>query len=103
MFFPIHVVGISMLPTIERSQIAVVEQYWFWQQPQRGEIITFWAPPQPTRQYCKSILGHLVYLYDSKDNTGFLPDVSVVYAHAHQTGVFQTGFTSGNNAFLLLL
>jgi len=46
-----------------------------------------------------SIVGRLVYLYGgSPDNTGFLPDASVVFSQIHPTGVFQTSSPSGTAA-----
>ncbi len=176
-FFTVRVVGISMLPSLGTDQMAVVERYWFWQQPQRGDVIDLRFPLQPTRYFCKriigipgdvihidgsavnldgvalnepyvspflqgnprpyqhlfvvvpqdeffvlgdnrsvsydsrfwgfvprkNILGKVVYVYNSSGRTGFLPNESWVYAGIHQTGVFQTSFSSSNAAFLLFM
>src|SRR5207302_4948315 len=55
-FTIVHVVGISMWPSIRNDQWAVEERYWF-REPQRGDVITFVAPPDPKSYYCKRIIG----------------------------------------------
>ena len=55
--FPVRFSGTSMFPTIENGQLGTEQPYTFDEEPQRGDIIDFVAPPDPTKYYCKRIIG----------------------------------------------
>ncbi|HVA92265.1 MAG TPA: signal peptidase I [Chloroflexota bacterium] len=55
---PFNVQGQSMEPTLHNHEYILVEKvsYWFTS-PQRGDIVVFKAPPQPTEDYIKRVIG----------------------------------------------
>jgi len=55
--FSVHFIGTSMEPTIHNGQFGIEQPYAFDEAPQRGDIIGFVAPPEPTKNYCKRIIG----------------------------------------------
>ena len=55
---PFNVQGQSMEPTLHNHEYILVEKvsYWFTS-PQRGDIVVFKAPPAPTEDYIKRVIG----------------------------------------------
>lgn len=56
---PFIVSGTSMDPVIQNGQYLIVDEvsYHFDGGPQRGDVIVFKAPPQPTEYYIKRVIG----------------------------------------------
>ena len=55
--FFVHFVGTSMEPTIHNNQDGLEQPYASGEAPARGDIVGFLAPPEPTKYYCKRIIG----------------------------------------------
>ena len=54
----IRVEGISMEPSLKDGQFVVVNRLAYrWQEPERGDIIVFHFPSDPTRRFIKRIIG----------------------------------------------
>jgi signal peptidase I len=54
----IRVEGISMEPTLKDGQFVVVNRLAYrWQEPERGDIIVFHFPSDPTRRFIKRVIG----------------------------------------------
>lgn len=55
---PFIVSGSSMDPNIKDGQYLIVDEISYkFHEPQRGDIIVFKAPPEPTKYYIKRIIG----------------------------------------------
>lgn len=55
---PFHTVGISMEGTVHNGETDVVEGWtYLLHPPQRGDVITFVAPPDPSSYYLKRIIA----------------------------------------------
>ncbi len=53
-----HVDGTSMQPNLNSSEFVVVNKTaYFFQQPQRGDVIVFHYPHNPTNDYIKRVIG----------------------------------------------
>jgi len=62
LFQPFIVQGDSMLPNFRgdtqvRDYLIVDEITYRFQTPERGDVIVFYAPPNPTQRYIKRIIG----------------------------------------------
>lgn len=54
----IRVEGNSMEPSLHDGEFVVVNRLAYrWSPPQRGDIIVFYAPPDPSRRFIKRIIG----------------------------------------------
>lgn len=54
----IRVEGISMEPSLKDGQFVVVNRLaYHWQEPERGDIIVFHFPSDPTRRFIKRVIG----------------------------------------------
>jgi signal peptidase I len=55
---PFIVSGTSMDPVIQNGQYLIVDEVTYhFSAPQRGDVIVFKAPPEPTKYYIKRIIG----------------------------------------------
>ncbi|HWC57999.1 MAG TPA: signal peptidase I [Candidatus Paceibacterota bacterium] len=55
---PFIVSGSSMDPSIKDHQYLIVDEISYrFHEPQRGDVIVFKAPPEPTKYYIKRIIG----------------------------------------------
>jgi signal peptidase I len=56
---PVKVEGTSMLPRLHDGERIFVNKliYYGWPQLQRGDIIVFWFPDDPSKSYIKRIIG----------------------------------------------
>lgn len=55
---PFIVSGSSMIPNIEDKEYLIVDELSFrLREPQRGEVIVFRAPPEPSKFYIKRVIG----------------------------------------------
>lgn len=55
---PFFVKGASMEPNFEDGQYLVIDELSYrWRQPERGEVIVFRYPPDPSQFYIKRIIG----------------------------------------------
>jgi len=55
---PFIVSGTSMDPVIQNGQYLLVDEVsYHFHAPQRGDVIVFKAPPEPTKYYIKMIIG----------------------------------------------
>jgi signal peptidase I len=55
---PFIVSGTSMDPVIQNGQYLLVDEVsYHFESPQRGDVIVFKAPPEPTKYYIKMIVG----------------------------------------------
>jgi signal peptidase I len=55
---PFIVSGTSMDPIIKNGQYLIVDEVsYHFESPQRGDIIVFKAPPEPTKYYIKRVIG----------------------------------------------
>ncbi len=56
---PVKVEGTSMLPRLHDGERIFVNKliYYGWPKLQRGDIIVFWYPNDPTKSYIKRIIG----------------------------------------------
>jgi signal peptidase I len=81
---PHQVKGESMSPTLENGEYILTEKISYKiGQPKRGDIIVFKAPPQPTDEFIKRIIGipgdeilidkGKVYVNGEKLKEGYLP------------------------------
>ncbi len=55
--FQVRFIGTSMSPSILSGQFGIEQPYAFDEAPQRGDIIDFKAPPDPTKYYSKRVIG----------------------------------------------
>ncbi len=54
----IRVEGISMEPSLHDGQFVVVNRLAYrWQEPNRGDIIVFYFPQNPSRRFIKRVIG----------------------------------------------
>ena len=55
---PFIVSGSSMDPTIKNSQYLIIDEISYRiHDPERGDVVVFKAPPEPTKYYIKRIIG----------------------------------------------
>jgi signal peptidase I len=55
---PFIVSGTSMIPEIENGQYMIVDEITYrTREPERGDIVIFKAPPEPSKYYIKRIIG----------------------------------------------
>ncbi len=55
---PFFVKGASMEPNFEDGQYLIIDELSYrWREPQRGEVIVFRYPPDPSQFYIKRIIG----------------------------------------------
>src|ERR1700694_1755905 len=53
-----NVEGTSMEPRLHNGELILVDKWtYLFHPPQRGDVIVFVAPPQPTVDYVKRIIG----------------------------------------------
>lgn len=55
---PFIVSGMSMDPVIKNSQYLIIDEVTYhFHGPERGDVIVFKAPPEPTKYYIKRVIG----------------------------------------------
>jgi signal peptidase I len=55
---PFIVSGTSMDPVIQNGQYLIIDEVTYhFHAPQRGDVIVFKAPPEPTKYYIKRVIG----------------------------------------------
>lgn len=55
---PFIVSGTSMDPVIKNAEYLIVDEVsYHFETPQRGDVIVFKAPPEPTKYYIKRVIG----------------------------------------------
>jgi signal peptidase I len=55
---PVKVVSTSMLPRLEDSERIFVNKFGYYLSPiQRGDIVVFWYPEDPTQSFIKRVVG----------------------------------------------
>lgn len=106
LFQPFFVKGQSMEPNFENGDYLIVDELSYrLRSPQRGEIIVFKYPNNPSDRYIKRIIGLPGETVEIKDGK-----IVIIDKEGQQTldeskylssTVFTTGFTSGNSAITL--
>jgi len=77
------VYGSSMLPGIEQGDyILVSKAAYFFNEPQRGDIIVFHSPQDPNTDLIKRIIAVPGDTVEIKDNTVFVNDTALVEPYA---------------------
>jgi len=82
---PFFVKGASMEPNFEDGQYLVIDEISYrFRNPERGEVIIFRYPPEPSQFYIKRIIGlpgetieisdNRVKIYNSEHSLGFVLD-----------------------------
>lgn len=86
LFEPFFVKGQSMEPNFDNGDYLIVEKISYrFQGPQRGEVVVFNYPPQPSQRYIKRIIGlpgetveikqNQVIIYPETDNPELAPSI----------------------------
>jgi len=112
---PFFVKGASMEPNFEDGQYLVIDELSYrLRQPQRGEVIVFHYPPDPSQFYIKRIIGlpgekveissNQIKIYNMDhplgfilDENGYLPQVTVTLGSADQQLGPDEYFVLGDN------
>jgi signal peptidase I len=68
-FQPFFVQGISMMPNFENGDYLIVDEISYrFQKPERGEVVVFKYPKNPSQRYIKRIIGLPGEIIEVKDN-----------------------------------
>lgn len=102
----IRVEGISMEPSLHDGQFVVVNRLAYrWQDPQRGDIIVFYFPLNPSRRFIKRVIGLPGDVVNIRSGQVFVNDVPLeepyIAAAPHYSGDWKLGpfelFVLGDN------
>lgn len=102
----IRVEGISMEPSLHDGQFVVVNRLAYrWQEPQRGDIIVFYFPLNPSRRFIKRVIGLPGDIINVRNGQVYVNDVLLdepyIAATPHYSGDWTLGpfevFVLGDN------
>jgi len=80
------VYGSSMFPTIEQGEYVMVSKAtYFFNEPQRGDIIVFHSPQDPNSDLIKRIIAVPGDTVEIKDNAVFINDTALVEPYIRES------------------
>jgi signal peptidase I len=92
LFQPFFVKGASMVPTFENGQYLIIDELSYrLRAPERGEVIVFKYPNDPSQKYIKRIIGLPREELEIKDGEVFINKKQLDESSYFQTEIITTG------------